>query len=363
MRQLLTDLRLLWEAHAGFKASALFLCTLIMLIILLPILPLPYGPNDLDLTQTFQEPFSGRAGNSENPTHWLGSDALGRDVLANILYGGRSAFMVSFPIMLLSTIIGLIVGISAGYFGNGKLKISRAGFVSLIFILLLGLYFGLYLPIQLYNLEFEITNIALSIILLILLVLAVKKLILPTLKQVKALKATTSIPLDYLVVRLIESLNSIPNLLLILVIVSFFPPSVLLLSIIIISVTWTSIARFARAEIMKIMNLPYFEAGRSIGLTQRQLLFRHALPNMLGPIVVTFTFGLAGLLALESTLSFLGIGVPSTFVSWGRTIAGIRSNTAAWWLATFPGAILALTVLSLQTISYHFLNMLQNRDR
>ena len=104
-----------------------------------------------------------------------------------------------------------------------------------------------------------------------------------------------------------------------------------------------------------------FEAAISLGLTKKRLLVRHALPHLLGPVVVAFSFGLAGLLMLESTLSFLNIGVSTELVSWGRMIAGIRINTAAWWLVAIPGVVLSATVLALQTVSYYILRALQHK--
>lgn len=363
MKQLLKNIKHLWHQQPSFKIALLYLLLLVLLVILLPVLPLPFGPNELDLDHIFQEPFGWNSGSSSGHRHWLGSDALGRDVLANVLYGARSAFIISLPVMLLSTGIGLAVGLCAGFFGNTKLMITRAALMVTCFAAIVIYYLGLYLPLHLYDLGFTLTYILFPVLLLIIIVTLLYKVLLPLLRGLNLLGSTTALPLDYFLLRIIEALNSIPNLLLILVIASFLPPSVFLLSITIIAVSWTSTARLARAEILKISSLPYFEAAKSIGVTQTQLLIRHALPNMLGPVIVTFSFGLAGLLALESTLSFLGIGVPPTFVSWGRTIAGIRSNTSAWWLVLFPGAALAMTVLALQTISYHLLNIIQEKKQ
>ena len=102
--------------------------------------------------------------------------------------------------------------------------------------------------------------------------------------------------------------------------------------------------------------------ARSMGLNTRQLIWRQAMPNLLGPVLVAFTFGLGGLLALESTLSFLNIGVPTTLVSWGRMIADIRSNLAAWWLVAFPGGLLTLTILALYTCSHYLSKIFHEKN-
>ncbi|WP_299823351.1 ABC transporter permease [uncultured Pontibacter sp.] len=357
MIQLRKDLMQLWHQQLTFKIAASYIGILLLLIVALPILPVTYSPNELDLQHTFAKPFTSGSG----APHWLGTDVLGRDVWVNILYGARSAFLISFPVMLFSTGLGLVLGISAGYFGNTGLKVSRAAIGVILLALLCIAYYGLYLPLSLVETGLPLKYTWYSLLVLLVLLLLLYKVALPLLKKWRFAATRFNLPLDYLVLRLTEAFTSVPRLLLILALVSFLQPSVLLLSGIFAATFWTSTARLARAETLKIKQLPYFEAAHSLGARRMRLLTKHALPNMLGPIIVTFTFSIAGLLALESTLSFLGIGVPGTFVSWGRTIAGIRSNTAAWWLVVFPGAALATTVWALQTISYHLLNHFESK--
>ena len=357
MIQLLNDIRQLSHRKPAFKIAALYLLLLLAFILVLPVLPVAYGPNELDLQYTFARPFT----SGTDGLHWLGTDALGRDVLSNTFYGARSALLISVPVMLFATGLGLLLGVSAGYFGNNGLKISRAALPVTLLALFALFYYGVYVPFSLEKMGLPVKYTWLSLLLLLLLFLFLYRLLLPLLKKWHVAAVTSPPPLDYVVLRLTEAFTSIPRLLLILALASFMQPSVPLLSVIFAATFWTSSARLARAEMLKIKQLPYFEAALSLGVTPLRLLTRHALPNMLGPVIVTFTFGVAGLLALESTLSFLGIGVPGTFVSWGRTIAGIRSNTSAWWLVLFPGAALATTVWALQTISFHLLNYFEER--
>lgn len=355
MRTLSQDLKQLWRAKATFKVAACYLLLFVLLVVLLPVLPVSYSPNELDLAYTFASPLTkGTSG-----WHWLGTDGLGRDVWSNILHGARSALFVSLPVMLFATALGLAIGISGGYFGDKGLKVSRASFMVSFVALLAILYYGVYLPLNLLKLGLPFGWQVLA--LLFILLPALYLFILPLLKRWRFAAASFSFPLDYLALRFTEAFTSVPRLLLILALASFMRPSVLLLSGVFVATFWTSFARLARAETLKIKELPYFEAAQSLGVPQLRLLTRHILPGMLGPIVVTFTFSLAGLMTLESTLSFLGIGVPGTFVSWGRIISGIRSNTSAWWLVVFPGLALATTVWALQTISYHFLNHFEER--
>ncbi|MHA6248122.1 ABC transporter permease [Pontibacter sp. CAU 1760] len=332
---------------------------MLLLAFTLPWLPLQHNPNQLDLANIFQPPFQdlGNAG-----WHFLGTDSLGRDVLSNVLYGIRTAFFISLPIMLLATLIGVLLGAAAGYFGEKGLKTTRANLLLLpVSVICIG-YYGLYLPLHLMEAAFEKRVIGESILagcLLLMLLFTVFKILhrfIPVMRQ------KVAIPVDQIVLRLIESLSTIPRFVLILVLASYTPPSVSLLSIIIILTIWTNTARLARAEMRRIKQLPYFEAAKSIGLRPRQLIWRQAMPNLLGPVLVSFTFGLGSLLALESTLSFLNIGIPTDFVSWGRTIANVRSNTSAWWLVVFPGLVLTLTILALYTCSHYLAAVFHRND-
>jgi len=350
--------RRLWQQEAAFKGAALYLMLLLVLVLLLPWLPLSYAPNQLDLAHTLQAPFEGTA----TAAHWLGTDDLGRDVLSNILYGARTAFFISVPVMALSTLLGLVLGTSAGYFGAMGLRTSRKNLLLLVCTLLLLCYYGLYLPLQIQRLGLGVQMIFESLSVCIVLPMLLYGILKALYPYTPFLRASVAVPVDPAVLRLTEALSTIPRFVLILVLASFLPPSVLLLSLIIVLTLWTGTARLARAEMMRIKQLPYFEAAQSIGLNGRQLIWRQALPNLLGPVLVAFTFGLGGLLALESTLSFFNIGVPSTLVSWGRMIAKVRSNTSAWWLVVFPGAILSLTILALYTCNHYLSKIFQEKS-
>ncbi|MDO6388503.1 ABC transporter permease [Pontibacter sp. BT731] len=360
MRSLWQIARDLWQMAPAFRLALLYLVLLAAVALALPWLPLGYGPNELDLEQTYQAPF-GWAAEPDKPRHWLGTDGLGRDVLSNILYGARTAFAISLPVMAIASLIGLTLGASAGLYGNRRLHLSRAVLAALVFGLLPLAYYGIYLPMLLFSQgaaysDFILTGMA-ALFFTLLLVLGLRALF----KQLPFLNQKTPFPADELLLRLIEVQTSIPRLVLILVLAAIVPPTLLALSVLLVLTFWTGTARLARAEMLRIRELPFFEAATSLGFTQRRLLIRHALPHLLGPVLVAFSFGLAGLLMLESTLSFLNIGVSTDLVSLGRMIAGIRTNTAAWWLVAIPGAVLSVTVLALQTFSYYVLRSLQNK--
>lgn len=362
MKQVWQHIKYLWRHKAGFKVATTYLLLLLLLVLLLPWLTLPYGPSYSDVAQPYQSPFESAAAQS-NARHLLGTDGMGRDVLSNTLYGARNALLISFPVMLLATLIGLMLGAGAGYCANRGYTMRSGSLLLLLLGILCFCYYGIYLPIQVTSIGLGATALAGSLVTCILLLMLLFGIFVLLHKKTNFLQMQVAVPVDQMVLRLIEGLSTIPRFVLILVLASFIPPSVVLLSTILVFTLWTSVARLARAEMLRIKQLPYFEAAQSIGLSTSQLLWRHALPNLAGPVLVAFTFGLGGLLALESTLSFLNIGVPTTMVSWGRLIADIKSNTSAWWLVVFPGGLLSLTVLAFYTCSHYLTETFSKNNR
>ncbi|AKD04162.1 ABC transporter permease [Pontibacter korlensis] len=360
MKQVWISIKQLWRDKFGFRLALAYLMLLLLLVIILPWLPLPYNPNHLDVQHAYLAPFTERAMAAGHP---LGTDSLGRDLLANLLYGARTAFLVSFPVMLLTTLLGVTLGTVAGFLGDRGLVLPSHRLILYLVGVVALLYYGLYLPFQVYQLELSVTYAGISSGFLAGLLLLLWGLLEVIRRWFTFLQAPFRLPVDMIVMRTTEAITSIPRFVLILVLASFIPPSLPLLMLLLVLSDWPSSARLARAEMLRIKQLPYFEAAQSIGNKPFQLVWRHALPNLAGPVLVAFTFGLGGLLALESTLSFLNIGVPSTLVSWGRTISSIRSNTSAWWLVALPGSFLSLTVLALYTCSYHFTQIFTTRSR
>ncbi|MBF9254883.1 ABC transporter permease [Pontibacter sp. 172403-2] len=360
MKRLLYNFRQLWLEKLIFRLVTVYLALLVVLVLVLPWLPLPFAPNYLDLNHIFQPPFANVQG--AGAAHWFGTDALGRDVLTETLYGARTGLFISLPVVITSTFIGLMLGAGAGFFGDNQLRISRAALLLSPLLLFPLFYFGLYLPLHIQQYHLPASYMWLSWGTLALL-LGISWLLHLVLQRLAWFRYKAAFPLDMLIIRVIEVVSSVPWLILVLLLASFMPPSVMLLSLILIFTNWTHTARLARAEMLRIKAMPYMEAGRALGFTDARLVLKQALPNMMGPVLVAFGFSLAALLTLESTLSFLGIGLPPTIVSWGRTITGIRSNTSAWWLVAFPGGFLALTVLALQTFSYYLRLMLQNNSK
>ncbi|QCR21703.1 ABC transporter permease [Pontibacter sp. SGAir0037] len=356
MRTVFSNIAHLFKHKAIFRVCVLYLAIVFIVTLLLPWLPLPYQPNELDLEHLFTSPFSRENGGTDTAVHWLGTDGIGRDVLVNLLFGARSAFLISIPVMVITSLLGLLLGAYAGYYGDNRARLSRSKMLICILWLCCWLYFCLYLPVNL-GAALTLKKALSCIVCLLVLTVLLWKLLLPLLNQAPFLKHKVYFPLDKAILHLIELFSSVPRFILIILVASFLPPSLFYLSVLLILTSWTSTARLARAEMLRVRHLPFFEAAHSLGVSDRRLIMKHALPNILAPVVVAFIFGTAGLMALESTLSFLGIGMPANIASWGRIITGIRSNTAAWWLVFFPGMFLTITVLALHTCSNYLLEI------
>ncbi len=165
---------------------------------------------------------------------------------------------------------------------------------------------------------------------------------------------------DLLGMRLVEVFDAIPTLLLILCFVAFFRPNnpaVLLYSVMaIIGLTsWVGYAQFVRAEFLKLREQDFVQAAKAAGLPLRSILFRHMLPNGITPVLVTASFGVAGAILVESTLSFLGIGLPGES-SWGGLLnqaLGV-GGSFYWWVAIYPGLAIFLTVYAYNLVGEAF---------
>jgi peptide/nickel transport system permease protein len=149
---------------------------------------------------------------------------------------------------------------------------------------------------------------------------------------------------DLALSRLFELMLGIPTFFLILTVAAILPPSIYLLMAILGLTGWVGIARIIRSEFLKVRAQEFVAAAQSLGGSDLRVMRVHILPNALAPVLVSMSFGVAGAILAESSLSFLGVGVPQHLVTWGSILAVARANTFAWWLAVFPGAAIFLTV-------------------
>jgi peptide/nickel transport system permease protein len=154
--------------------------------------------------------------------------------------------------------------------------------------------------------------------------------------------------IDLIGMRFLEIIQSIPRLILLLIITVSFGRSIYLMMIVIGLVSWTANARFIRAEFLKLRKQDFVQAGIAAGLPLRSILFKHMLPNGIAPVLVESSFGIAGAILLESTLSFLGMGLAPEDPSWGQLLNQARAGGTGfnWWIATYPGLAIFLTVFA-----------------
>ena len=118
---------------------------------------------------------------------------------------------------------------------------------------------------------------------------------------------------------------------------------------------WTSFARHARAETLSVKEREYVTAARIMGSGHLAILYRHILPNILPTLLLLGAMNFAGNVLLESTLSFLGMGLPPEEVSWGSLLSEGRKNPYAWWLVVFPGFVLFVLVFTINQLTYQYL--------
>ena len=144
-----------------------------------------------------------------------------------------------------------------------------------------------------------------------------------------------------------DTLLAVPRLVLLLVCAALWRPGTGTVIAVLVATGWMGVARMVRAEVLGVRSLPYVDAARALGVRPRRVLWRHVLPNALGPAIVATTLGVGNAILLESGLSFLGLGIQPPRPSWGNMIAGGRDLiVSAPWVALAPGVALVLTVLA-----------------
>jgi len=169
---------------------------------------------------------------------------------------------------------------------------------------------------------------------------------------------------DSILMRLVDVLLCIPTFFLILMVVAFVGPSLLNIMVIIGLTSWTDVARLVRGEVLTLKSREFVQAARVMGASDFRILARHILPNALGPVLVVATLGVGGAILVESSLSFLGLGVQPPTASWGNMLMEGKDHLAdAWWLVTFPGLAIFLTVLAYNLLGEGLRDYLDPRMR
>ncbi len=153
--------------------------------------------------------------------------------------------------------------------------------------------------------------------------------------------------IDIVIMRFVEIVMCFPRLFLILMLIAFLGPNIIIVMAVIGLTGWCGLARLVRAEFLSLKQRDYIQAARALGASDFRIIFRHILPNALGPVYVSATLGVGGAILTESALSFLGLGVQIPNPSWGNILtSGMSYIESAWWLMLFPGLAILVTVLS-----------------
>lgn len=235
--------------------------------------------------------------------HPFGTDTIGRDIFARAIYGGQISLMIGLFAVSLQLVIGITIGSLAGFYGG---------------------------------------------------------------------------ILDSLLMRVTEAILTVPLLFLLLVMSKFFggrlpnleimgrtfSGSVIIIIVIIGLTTWPTLARIVRAEFLSLKENEFVLAARATGTPNRQIIFRHILPNTIAPIVVAATLGVASAILTEAYISFLGLGVQAPTPTWGNMITGAANYIEqAPWLWFFPGLLILLTVLSINFVGDGLRDALDPRSK
>ena len=285
--------------------------------------------------------------NRNGHRHWLGTDRLGRDTAAGLIAGARVAVFVGAGSVLLALLIGLPLGAVAGFFGNDGLRVSRGGYWAALLGLVLGSCYT-YACLR----PFAGGGVGGHLLVLWLLTVGASSCLLHLVLRIlgrrfSGLRKPVALPLDHLVLFFVEWWTSVPGLVVLVVLLALIrTPTLWMIVAIIGTLGWPAIARFVRADLLRIRDLTYIDAARISGVGGWRLLVQHALPNTFGPLAVVASFLVGSSILAEASLSFLGLGLPADQISWGSMLQQSRIRPGAWWLAVFPGLLLTLTVLA-----------------
>lgn len=269
-------------------ASLIVLTVIAICCFIVPMFGFIKDPNTQNLTNTFQSPDS---------NHWLGTDQVGRDLLARLLLGGQISILVGLVATTLSVIVGVLYGAIAGYIG-GKADSLMMRIVDVL-----------------YGLPFLIVVILFSLLI--------------------------SEHMETLSTFLIDEWGW--NKTLVTKFANLIP-----LFIAISALGWLTMARIARAQVISVKNQEFVEAAISLGLSHSKILTRHILPNMLGPVIVYTTLTVPGFILTEATLSYLGLGVEAPNSSWGILLKeGSNYMETQPQLLIIPSIVFSVTLFAL----------------
>jgi peptide/nickel transport system permease protein len=157
--------------------------------------------------------------------------------------------------------------------------------------------------------------------------------------------------IDALLMRFTDMVLAFPRLVLLIMIVALFSPSIAVIITVLGLTQWPNTTRIVRGDVLSLREREFVQAAHALGMGKARIIFKHLIPNVMAPVIVTATLGIGNTIVLEAGLSFLGLGVQPPIPSWGNMVADGRDNLlGAWWVATFPGLIIVLTVLAFNLV-------------
>lgn len=260
-KQLVVDMIRRSRRNAMVVIGVTIIIVMVLLAVLAPYLPLsdPTGTNTADMLQ------------SPSSRHLFGTDELGRDIFSRVIFGARVSLLVATLAVFFSLMIGVVLGLTAGYFGRG---------------------------------------------------------------------------VDYVIAGTIDLFWTFPAFLLALAFAAALGPSLANVILAISISYWAGFARLMRGQALSVRERLFVEASRALGAKNIRIMFTHVLPNCLAPLIVWASIGVADAITIESSLSFLGVGTRPPTPSWGYMLyRGIPYLEESWWIATFPGVALLITIL------------------
>ena len=254
------------------KKAMLGLAIVTILVLAVVFIPLfaDLDPYTTDRAAGFNKPPS--------DAHILGTDDVGRDLFARLLYGGRISLFVGITSTIISVLIGIPLGLIAGYFRGTA---------------------------------------------------------------------------ESIIMRTADAFMSFPSMVLILVLVAVFGPSILTVTVVVGVLGWTAIAKLIYGNVLSIREREYIQAARAVGVSTKKILFSEVLPNAIPPVWANISFRVAGAILTESSLSFLGMGVQTPQASWGNIIFAAQNLlvlTARPWVWLPPGICIILVVIGFNFI-------------
>ena len=156
---------------------------------------------------------------------------------------------------------------------------------------------------------------------------------------------------DTLIMRFTDVVLAFPRLVLLIMIVALFGPSITMIILVLGLTQWPGTTRIVRGDVLSLREREFIHAAQALGMSRARIMMRHLIPNVLAPVIVTATLGIGNTIVMEAGLSFLGLGVQPPTPTWGSMVAEGRDNLlGAWWVATFPGLTIVMVVLAFNLV-------------